>query len=314
MEDSSSVTQWSQPSGALCPPWIALCLLYSLVTLVTYLLDVVSHDLLIQVADPCLPPSLAATWFGHQATTDATFTVLLPLTLTLTSSAWPLGSAFCHLDPHLAILTIYASGRLLTRAAAEALITVLQPSWELTHHPARTAVSWASVVWLLLLILCGPSLQTWGHLVDVAESPGYTPGLGFPSPALNQLVFGFGVPLGVLSAVRWLVGSQMQLAQLTGRDPLVRSLWALSTLLFLSWFPFHLLFLLQLMGTQEPRLAFGDVWVLLRPLGFTLAGATAFLNPLFYLCGGQTFRQRLGQALLSFHVRGGSRVLHEPET
>ncbi|XP_006868441.1 PREDICTED: formyl peptide receptor 2-like [Chrysochloris asiatica] len=305
MENLSVEIQRSAPPGAPCPPGAVLFLLYSLVTLTVYLVDVASHGLLIQVAGPCLPPSQAVTWFGHQAVADATFTVLLPLTLTWTSSAWPLGGAFCHLDPHLAVLTFYASGRLLTHTTADAFTALLQPTWALTHRRARRAVSWAGGVWLLLLVLREPSMRALegrGHWDEPSNTsavlqPGCTPDLGFPGPALNQLVFGFGIPLGVLSAIRELMGVWLKLARLTGRPPPLGAPWALGVGLFLCWFPFHLLLLLQLLGSREAGLGLGDVWVLLRPLGFTMVGASSSLNPLLYVFGGQVFRQRLYQAL-----------------
>ncbi|XP_006897412.1 PREDICTED: C5a anaphylatoxin chemotactic receptor 1-like [Elephantulus edwardii] len=312
MEDSSAVTQCPEPPGGLCPSWAVLGLLYFLVMLIAYLLDVASHGLLTQESDPHLPPSLVATWFGHQAAADVTFTVILPLTVAWTGSAWPLGVTFYRLDPDLAILTFYASGRLLTRTAAGAFTTVQWPSWGVTLRAPRTAVSGAGTAWLLLLITCGPSLRTWSYLVSTAESSNGTPGWDFPGPALNQLVFGFGVPLGVLSVVRWLVGMHLQLARLTGRPPLVGSPCALGALLFLCCFPFHLLLLLQLMGTREAALSTEDVWVLLRPLGFTLAGSSAFLNPLFYVCRGWALRQELGQALLCCHQEVGAGDSCEP--
>ncbi|XP_004381906.1 probable G-protein coupled receptor 32 [Trichechus manatus latirostris] len=314
MEYPSAVTQQSAPAGALCPPWAALFLLYSLVNLAAHLLDVASHGLVIQVAGPCLPPSRVTAWFRDQAVADATFTVLLPLTLTWTSSAWPLGSAFCHLDPHLAILSFYASGHMLTHAAANAFTALLQPNWAMTHRRTRRAVSWASGVWLLLLVLGALSLRLWRGRVDTPEScnripvgelPGCVPDLAFSGLALNQLVFCFGVLLGVMSAICGLVWAWLQLAKLTGRPPPLGALWPLGALLFLCWFPFHLLLLLQLLGMWEARLGTGEVWVPLRSLGFTLAGASSCLNPLFYAFRGQAFRQQLCQALGSCHGWGG---------
>lgn len=117
MEDPPETRQ-PAPSGSLCPPGAALFLLYSLATLASYMLEVASHNLVIRAAGPLLSSLLSATWFSHQAAANVTFTVLLPLTLTWTCSSWPLGDTFCHLDPGLAFLTFYASGRLLTHAAA----------------------------------------------------------------------------------------------------------------------------------------------------------------------------------------------------
>ncbi|XP_024422110.1 formyl peptide receptor-related sequence 4-like [Desmodus rotundus] len=302
MEDPSEMWR-PAPLGVLCPPGAALFLCYSLAALACYLLEMASHSLVIRVAGPCLPPALSATWFGHQAATDVAFMVLLPLVLTWTSSSWPLGGTFCHLDPGLAFLTFYASGRLLTRAAADCCSSVLWPAWALSHHSARRVVFWAGGFWLLLLVL---GLRAQGALrgwVVRVELPNGT-STGEPSHlssdlALNQLVFGFGVPLGVLRAFHSLLKAKLRLARLTGRPPLLGLPWASGAMLFLCWFPFHLLLLVRLLGAREARLDTEEVWVLLRPLGLTLAGASGCLNPLLYVFGGQSCRRRLCGAPLS---------------
>ncbi|XP_035868751.1 formyl peptide receptor-related sequence 4-like [Phyllostomus discolor] len=292
--EGPSETRRPAPLGVLCPPGAALFLCYSLAALASYLLEVASHVLVIRVAGPCLPPMLSAAWFGHQAITDVAFMVLLPLVLTWTPSGWPLGGTFCHLDPGLAFLTFYASGRLLTRAAADCCCWALWPAWALSHRSARQVVLWAGGFWLLLLVLGVRALRAPRGWVAQGELPNGTssqepPPLS-PDLALNQLVFGFGVPLGVLRAFHSLLKAKLCLARLTGRPPLLGLPWALGTMLFLCWFPFHLLLLVRLLGAREAGLGTEEVWVLLGPLGLTLVGASGCLNPLLYWCGHQSFR------------------------
>ncbi|VTJ73880.1 Hypothetical predicted protein [Marmota monax] len=307
MEDPAETPRLA-PHEALCLPWASLILLYSLVALTSYLLEVTSHGLLIKAAGPLLPSPLSAAWFGHQATTDAIFTVLLPLTLTWTRSCWPLGAAFCRLDPSLAFLTFYASGRLLTRAAADCQAVLLQPAWALAHHTARQVVFWAAGFWLLLLGLGGSALRALRDQASPADPYNRTPAGQLPSQGqgsrswghvLDQLVFGLGVPLGVLSTFHSLLRARLWLARLTGRPPLLGMPWATRAMLFLCWFPFHLLLLLRLLGMQEAGLDLGDVWVLLRPLGFTLVVASGCLNPLLYVCVAQALGRQLCQSLWS---------------
>lgn len=296
-EDPSETRQPAAP-GTLCPPEAVLFFFYSLAALASYLLDVVSHSMVIRAAGPLLPPLLSAAWFGYQAATDVAFTVLLPLTLIWTRSSWPLGSTSCPLDPGLAFLTFYASGRLLARTAADHCASVLWPAWAVNHRTARRVVFWAGGFWLLVLVLGAPTLRA---LVNRAQPYNRTPAGEPPhcssNPTLNQLVLGFGVPLGVLSAFHSLLKAKLQLARLTGRPPLLGMPWASGTMLFLCWFPFHLLLLLRLVGMWEARLDMEEVWVLLRPLGLTLVGAIGCLNPLLYACGEQAFRRQLCQAL-----------------
>lgn len=209
MEDPPETRQ-PAPLGSRCPPGAALLLLYSLATLASYLLEVASHSLLIRAAGPFLPPLLSAAWFSHQAAANVTFTVLLPLTLTWICSSWPLGGTSCHLDPGLAFLTFYASGHLLTHAAADCCASVLWPPWALNHRAARRLVFWTGGFWLLVLVLGTPALQT---LLNRAEPYNRTP-TGEPPHCssrltLNQLVFGFGVPLGVLSAFHSLLKAKL---------------------------------------------------------------------------------------------------------
>lgn len=117
--------------------------------------------------------------------------------------------------------------------------------------------------------------------------------------ALSQLVFGFGVPLGVRGALHSLLQAQLRRAGLKGRPPLGGLPWASRALLFLCWLPFHLLLLLRLLGVREARPDLAEVWVLLRPLGLALAGASGYLNPRLHVCGDQAFRQQLWGALWS---------------
>ncbi|XP_066228664.1 probable G-protein coupled receptor 32 [Saccopteryx leptura] len=301
--EAPSETQRPAPPGFLHPPEAVLFLVYCLVTLASYLLEVASHSLVIRATGPRLPPLLSAAWFGHQAATDMAFTALLPLVLTWTPSGWPLGGTFRHMDPGLAFLTFYASGRLLTRAAADRCALVLWPAWALNHRATRRVVFWAGGFWFLLLILRVRALQGWVNRAEPynwtsAREPGEPP--IFPAnPALNLLVFGFGVPLGVLGTLHSLLKARLHLAMLTGRPPLLGVPWASGAMLFLCWFPFHLLLLLRLVGVREARLDMVEVWVLLRPLGLILVGASGCLNPLLYACGDQAFRQRLCGALWS---------------
>lgn len=152
---------------------------------------------------------------------------------------------------------------------------------------------------MLLLVLGARGL--WGRGCGGLARPENRTSAGelphWSSLALNQLVFGFGVPLGVLGALHSLLQAQRRRARLTGRPPLLGLPWASGALLFLCWFPFHLLLLLRLLGARGARLGLDEVWVLLRPLGLALAGACGCLNPLLYVCGDRTFRQRLWGAL-----------------
>lgn len=261
-----------------------------------------------------MPSPLSAAWFGHQATTDAIFTVLLPLTVTWTRSCWPLGDAFCRLDPSLAFLTFYASGRLLTLVAADCQASLLWPAWARAHHAARRGVFWASGFWILLLGLGGPALRALRDQASPADPynrmpAGEPPSQGQDSRSwahrLDQLVFGLGVPLGVLGTFHSLLQARLWLARLTGRPPLLGVPWATGAMLFLCWLPFHLLLLLRLLGVQEATLHLGGVWVLLRPLAFTLVAASGCLNPLLYVWGAQALWRQLCQFLWS-HTGGAS--------
>ncbi|KAM4825035.1 C3a anaphylatoxin chemotactic receptor-like [Thomomys bottae] len=272
----------------------------------SYLLEVASHSLLVRAAGSLLPPPLSTAWFGYQITVDVLFTTLLPLSLAWTCSCWPLGGAFCCVDPSLSFLTCWASGRLLARLAADSYTSLCQPAWALGHHTARQVVFWAGGFWILLLGLGGPVLQARRHQVSLAvpcnrtpaaEAPGQDQGSRSWGPMLDQLVFGFGVPLGVMAISRSLLGAQLQLARLTGRPPLLGLRWATAVMLFVCWLPFHLLLLLKLLGAREAGLDFGEVWVLLRLLGFSFVGASSWLHPLLYVCGDQAFRRRLCQLL-----------------
>lgn len=298
--------QQTAPPGTVYLPWAILFLLYSLVAIVSYLLNMASHSLLAQTGGSLLPAPLSAAWFGHQLIADIIFLGLLPLSLTWTHTLWPLGLTFCHLDPHLAFLTFCASGRLLTHVAADHCTSLLQPSWALSHRLVRQVVIWAGGFWLLLLCLAGRALGTLGartgqsdpfNRTTILETLRYDQDFLAWSPILDQLVFGFGVPLGALSVFHRLVREQLRLARVSGRPPLLGLPGATAAMLFICWFPFHLLLLLRFLGMWESRLQLGDVWVLLRPLGLTLLGSTSFLNPLLYVCGGKEIRSRLGRAL-----------------
>lgn len=102
---------------ALCSPGAAPPALLLPGHLACSLLEVASRGL--PTAGPLLPPTLLAVWFGHQATADVTFTILLPPTLTWTLSGRALAGTFCHLDPGLTFLTFCTSSRLLTHTAAD---------------------------------------------------------------------------------------------------------------------------------------------------------------------------------------------------
>lgn len=298
--------QQPAPLEVLYLPWAILFLLYSLVAIVSYLVDMASHSLLAQAGESLLPGPLSAACFGHQLVADIIFLGLLPLSLTWTHTCWPLGLAFCHLDPRLAFLTFSASGRLLTHVAADHCTSLLQPSWALAHRIARQIVIWAGRFWILLLGLAVRALGTsrdrngcsdpFNRTVTL-ESPRHGQDPSAWSPELDQLVFGFGVPLGILSVFHSVVREQLQLARVSGRPPLLSSPRATAATLFICWFPFHLLLLLKFLGMWGPRLQLGDVWVLLSPLGLTLLGSTSFLNPLLYVCGDKDIQRWLGRAL-----------------
>lgn len=299
--------QQPAPLVTLYLPWAILFLLYSLVAVVSYLLDMVSHSLLAQAGGSLLPAPLSAAWFGHQLIADIIFLGLLPLSLIWTHTCWLLGLAFCHLDPRLAFLTFCASGQLLAHVAADHCTSLLQPSWALSHHLVRQVFIWAGGFWILLLGLAGRALETLRTRTGQSdpfnrtltlESLRHDQDLWAWSPMVDQLVFGFGVPLGILSVFHRMVREQLHLARVSGRPPLLGLPGATAAMLFICWFPFHLLLMLRFLGMWESRLQLGDVWVLLRPLGLTLLGSTSFLNPLLYVCVNKDIRGRLGQAFV----------------
>jgi hypothetical protein len=78
MEDPSE-TWWSAPSRSPCLPWATLFFLYSLVSLISYFLEVASHGLLTWAAGPLLP-----------------FPCLLPGLVTTRSSPISLSLCSCH--------------------------------------------------------------------------------------------------------------------------------------------------------------------------------------------------------------------------
>ncbi|XP_021483586.2 LOW QUALITY PROTEIN: formyl peptide receptor-related sequence 4-like [Meriones unguiculatus] len=319
MEDPVEMQQ-PAPLGTLYLPWAILSLLYSLVAVVSYLLDMVSHSLLAQTGGSLLPAPLSAAWFGHQLIADIIFLGLLPLSLIWTHTCWLLGLVFCHLDLHLAFLTFCASGRLLAHVAADHCTSLLQPSWALSHHIVRQIVIWAGGFWILLLGLAGRALGTLRNRTGqggpfnrtlILESLRHDQDLWAWNPMVDQLVFGFGVPLGILSAFHRMVQEQLRLARVSGRPPLLGLPGATAAMLFICWFPFHLLLLLRFLDMWGSRLQLGDVWVLLRPLGLTLLGSTSFFNPLLYVCMNKDIRGRLGQPLW-FPGREGDKEAEEP--
>ncbi|KAF5917157.1 hypothetical protein HPG69_014090 [Diceros bicornis minor] len=169
-----------------------------------------SHGLVIRAAWPLLPPPLVAAWFGHQAAADVAFIVLLPLTLTWTHSGWPLGGIFRHLDPGLVFLNFFANGGPPLHLGAPARLGAGPPC----------SLQGGSLGWQVL-VLGAPALQTLADQGSRADPHNRTPAGEPPphssSPPLSQLVFGFGVPLWVLSTLQSLPRARLQLARLAGR-------------------------------------------------------------------------------------------------
>lgn len=306
--------QQPAPVGSQYLPWAVLFLLYSLMAIISYLLDMTSYSLLLQAGGSLLPAPLYAACFGHQLIADIIFLGLLPLSLTWTRTCWPL-------DPCLAFLTFCASGRLLIHVTADCCTSLLQPSWALGYRKVRQVVVWAGGFWILLLGLAGRSLGTLrdqtGHSdpfnrTMTLESPRHDQDPWAWNPMLDQLVFGFGVPLGVLRVFHSLVREKLQLARVSARPPLLGLPGATTVMLFVCWFPFHLLLLLRFLGMWGSRLQLGEVWVLLRPLGLTLLGSTSFFHLLLCVCGDVEIRRRLGQALW-FPGREGEEAAEEPQ-
>ncbi|GAB1292007.1 Formyl peptide receptor 2 [Apodemus speciosus] len=291
MEDPVEMRQ-PAPLGSQSLPWAALSLLYSLMTIVSYLLVMTSYSLLARAGGSVLPAPVSAAWFGHPLIADIAFLGLLPLGLTWTHTCWPPGLAFCHLGPRVAFVTFCASGRLLTQVAADCRTSLLQPSWALGHRRVRQVVVWAGGFWILLLGLAGKALGTLRDQTGQSEPLNGTMTLESPrrdqdpwawNPMLDQLVFGLAVPLGVLRVFHSLVREQLQLARVSGRPPLLGLPGAATAMLFVCWFPFHLLLLLRFLGMWGSRLQLGDALVLLRPLGLTLLGSASFFHPLLYV-------------------------------
>ena len=84
--------------------------------------------------------------------------------------------------------------------------------------------------------------------------------------AVTNRVSGFGVPLGVPSTFCSPMRARLQPARLTGRPQLPGVLWAMGTVSFPCWYPFHLLLWLELVGMQKPRLDVVKVWLWPGPL------------------------------------------------
>ncbi|GAA6107690.1 C3a anaphylatoxin chemotactic receptor [Tachysurus ichikawai] len=278
----------------------------------TCFLGVPGNALVVWIAGVKMKRTINTIWFLNLAIADLLCCLSIPLIVAeiLLKHDWPYGDAMCKVLPTIIVINMFASIFTLNLISLDRFIQVVKPVWAQNNRTIRLAWICCALAWTLAILLSLPNLilrktftsETFNITICMFSNGNTTNiddddfsidrDVSFRALTMARFVLGFLIPL--LSIVfcytgitRKVMSSQFR----AGRA--FRIMLAVVVAFFLSWFPYHVVGLLEVYGgTQEAILARD-----LDPLVISFAYVNSCMNPILYVFVGQDFKEKVKLSL-----------------
>ncbi|XP_026995137.2 C3a anaphylatoxin chemotactic receptor [Tachysurus fulvidraco] len=276
----------------------------------TCFLGVPGNALVVWIAGVKMKRTINTIWFLNLAIADLLCCLSIPFTVAviLLKHDWPYGDAMCKVLPTIIVINMFASVFTLNLISLDRFIQVVKPVWAQNNRTIRLAWICCALAWALAILLSLPNLilrktftsETFNMTICMFSSRNTTNIDEFSSDkdasyralTMARFVLGFLIPL--LSIVFCYSGiSRKVMSSQFHAGRAFRIMLAVVVAFFLSWFPYHVVGLLEVYGgTQEATLAED-----LDPLVISFAYANSCMNPIFYVFVGQDFKEKVKLSL-----------------
>ncbi|XP_004544028.1 C5a anaphylatoxin chemotactic receptor 1 [Maylandia zebra] len=281
------------------PIQIVALVMYSLVVL----LGVPGNAVVVWVTGFCMSRSVTSLWFLNLALADLLCCLSIPLLMVplVHDDHWHFGPLACMLIRGLFYLVMYCSILQLVVISVDRLLLVIRPIWCQNHRRPKQGAYGCVAVWVLALIGSIPQFVYAKQIVAGDEKREcrmeYTVDSAWPVSAFRFLI-GFIIPFLVILVCHLVVFSKTQRRMTRGRTrskKTLRVIIAVVLSFFLCWIPLHIVDFLILTTPRaspvSPKLHLAHVIVL------CLAYFNSCLNPLLYVCLGQSFKDSMNRSL-----------------
>lgn len=278
-----------------------------MMTLIFYglvvLLGVPGNAVVMWVTGFCMTRSVTSIWFLNLALADFLCCLSLPLLMVPLShdDHWPFGSLACTLVKGLFYLVMYCSILQLVLISLDRLMLVKKPIWCQNNRRPRWAALACVAVWCLALVVSIPQFvyaQQIDAGYDKRECRMYYPKEHVWLIPSFRFMVGFIIPFLVIVICHLMVYRRTQMGLSQGRSRSKRTVKVIVTVVlsfFLCWIPLHIVDFIIL---NTPRTSPHSPHVYIaHTLALCLAYFNSCLNPLIYVCIGQSFKNSVNRSM-----------------
>ncbi|XP_039986994.1 C5a anaphylatoxin chemotactic receptor 1 [Xiphias gladius] len=281
------------------PIQIVALVLYGLVVL----LGVPGNALVVWVTGFCMPRSVTSLWFLNLALADLLCCLSIPLLMVPLAhdDHWHFGPLACTLVKGLFYLVMYCSVLQLVLISVDRWLLVSRPVWCQNNRRPKKAACCCVVVWCVALIGSIPQFVYTQEIKagdEKRECLTVNTVLSAWIVTSFRFLLGFFLPFLVIVICHLVVYRRAQHGMSRGRTRSKRTLRVIIAVLlsfFLCWLPLHIVDFLMLMTRRKsihsPRIYLTHV------LALCLAYFNSCLNPLLYVCLGQSFKDSMNRSL-----------------
>nr|XP_020456097.1 C5a anaphylatoxin chemotactic receptor 1-like isoform X1 [Monopterus albus]XP_020456098.1 C5a anaphylatoxin chemotactic receptor 1-like isoform X1 [Monopterus albus] len=267
------------------------------------LLGVPGNALVVWVTGFCMPRSVTSLWFLNLALADLLCCLSIPLLMVplVHDDHWHFGPLACTLVKGLFFLVMYCSVLQLVLISVDRWLMVSKPVWCQNNRRPKQAAFGCVAVWCLALLGSIPQF-VYTKEIDAGEHKRectgvYTKVSGWMVTSFRFLL-GFFLPFLVIVICHLVVYRRTQRGLSRGRTRskrTVRVIFAVVLTFFLCWLPLHIVDFVTLViprsSIHSPNIYLAHV------LTLCIAYFNSCLNPLLYVCLGQSFKDSMNRSL-----------------
>lgn len=275
----------------------------------TCVLGVPGNALVLWIAGVKMKKTVNTIWFLNLAIADILCCLSIPFVVAeiLQEGHWPYGDAMCKVLPTIIIVNMFASIFTLNFISLDRFIQIVKPVWAQNNRKLGLAWACCALAWALAIILSVPTMIlretltfadfnmticTFKSNNDVGEECGTNKDDSYKALTLTRFVLGFLMPLLCIVFCYTSIARKVMSSQFRAKRAF-RIMLAVVVAFFLSWFPYHVVGLLDIYGGErDATLAKG-----IDPLVISIAYVNSCMNPILYVFMGQDFKEKVKLSL-----------------
>ncbi|KAM9456422.1 C3a anaphylatoxin chemotactic receptor [Clarias gariepinus] len=275
----------------------------------TCILGVPGNALVLWIAGVKMKKTVNTIWFLNLAIADLLCCLSIPFTVAeiFLETHWPYGGTMCKVLPAIIVVNMFASIFTLNFISLDRFIQVVKPVWSQNNRTLGLAWGCCAMAWTLAILLSLPSmilrkmvtieefnmtLCTFSNINTTEVFFNIDEGASYEALTMTRFVFGFLIPLVCIVFCYTCIARKVMSSHFhAGRA--FRIMLAVVLAFFLSWFPYHVVALVEIYGgKQDAMLAKG-----IDPLVISLAYVNSCMNPILYVFMGQDFKEKIKLSL-----------------